>query len=186
MASTEGSRGGKNTGGSATGEVKRGLGQVRDKASQTAKQAQQRGRARLERGKEAAADQVQQLAGAVEDFAGKLGDTNAFSGYAADFGRRLSAFADGLRDRSIDELADDARELARRNPTMYLLGSVAVGMALARFMKASARRPRAGDAQGQGLGYRSFESGSLSEDSLYAPAGAGGTPSAGTDRPTGH
>lgn len=183
MASTEGSRGSRSTSGSAGGEVKRGLGQVRNKAAQTAKQARQRGRERLEQGKDAAADQVQQLAGAVEDFAGKLGETNAFAGYAADFGRRLSAFADGLRDRSLEELAGDARELARRNPTLYLLGSVAVGMAFARFMKASARRPRTGE--GEGLGYESMASGSLSEDSLYAPAGPGGTPS-GTERPTGH
>jgi hypothetical protein len=50
---------------------------------------------------------------------------------------RLSEAAHHLEGRSIDELANDAKRLARENPALFMLGSVAVGFGLSRFFKAS-------------------------------------------------
>jgi hypothetical protein len=162
-------------------QVKQGLEQARQKASETAKEARHRGKERLEKGKDAAADQVQQLAGAVEEAAGRLED-NTFASYASDLGRRMSQFADSLHNRSVDDIAEEVRSLARRNPTLFLLGSVALGVALSRFLKASARRSQGAQRhqggefeygagsrteRGSGIDYSSFSSGSPSADSVY-------------------
>jgi hypothetical protein len=187
---------------SGSSQVKQGLEQVRQKASEGAKEAKHRGKERLEKGKDAAADQVGQLAGAVEDVASKLGESNStFASYASDLGHRISTFADGLHNRSIDDIVEEVRSLARRNPTLFLAGSVALGIAVSRFLKASARRARneqqgAGfdyqsrtmrDTQGTGLDDGSFVSGSPSPDSLYrdrpAPSGEFSSPG-GTGTPS--
>jgi hypothetical protein len=63
----------------------------------------------------------------------------------AEYAQRLSEgvarVADHVRHRSLDELTADAQMLARRNPAVFLVGSVAVGLALSRFMKARSERP---------------------------------------------
>jgi len=46
-------------------------------------------------------------------------------------------FANGLRDKSADELLRDVRNLARRQPALFIGGSVAVGILAARFLKSS-------------------------------------------------
>ena len=45
-----------------------------------------------------------------------------------------------LREGSIDELVDDTRALARRNPGLFIAGGLVAGFVLARFVKASSRR----------------------------------------------
>jgi hypothetical protein len=144
MTSEHESMGNPSTGDRSSGgsQVKQGLETAKQKATDASKEARQRGKEKLEKGKEAAAEQVQQLAGAVGDVAGRL-QNDTLAGYASDLGQRISRFADGLQQRSVDELAEEARALARRNPTVFLLGSVALGVALSRFLKASARRQRA-------------------------------------------
>jgi hypothetical protein len=47
--------------------------------------------------------------------------------------RQLSG---GLRERDVDEFARELGALARRNPGMFLAGSVALGFGVARFFKA--------------------------------------------------
>jgi hypothetical protein len=45
-----------------------------------------------------------------------------------------------LREGSIEDLVDDTRALARRNPGLFIAGGIVAGFALARFAKASAGR----------------------------------------------
>lgn len=113
---------------------------LKEKALETGREARQRGKEQLEAGKSSAADRVQQLAGAVERAAGELQQDNSLARYAADLAGGMGRFAEGLRSRSIDELAGEVQSLARRNPMAFLLGSVALGIALSRFLKASAQR----------------------------------------------
>jgi hypothetical protein len=117
-------------------------------AQAATEQLKDRARDRAEQGKQAAADQAEAVAGAVRDAAGRLGEQNeSLAEYAERVSEGVSRMADRLRNRSIDELTTDAQDLARHNPTIFLLGSVAVGLALSRFMKASGQRQRGEYAQ---------------------------------------
>jgi len=125
--------------------------QSADAARQLAQQGRQiadSGRRQLEQGKDAAADQVQQLAQAVNDAAGSLRQGNgSLAGYANELASGMQRFSQSLRDRSLDDLVAETQDLARRNPTTFLLGSVALGVALSRFMKASAGHSASGPSR---------------------------------------
>ena len=116
----------------------------KQKAREFADQAAQRAKSEAEARKTGAAGQVDQVASAVERAAEELDPT--LSRYAATLAGSMHGIAGRLRDRSVDQLADDVRQLARSNPTMFVLGSIGVGLALSRFLKASPRRaPAAAD-----------------------------------------
>jgi hypothetical protein len=61
-----------------------------------------------------------------------------------------------MRERSVDDLAEELRQLARRNPGVFVLGSLGAGFALARFMKASPRRDHRDRSQ-ETVGDRSWD-----------------------------
>jgi hypothetical protein len=102
--------------------------------------AERRVKAEAEARKEGAAGQVDEVARAVDRAADELHDNPTLSRYAADLAGSMHAVADRMRERSVDDLAEEVRQLARRNPALFVLGSVGAGFALARFMKASPRR----------------------------------------------
>ena len=55
-----------------------------------------------------------------------------------------------IKYQGVDELIIDIRDMARRNPTAFILGSVVVGIGISRFFKASAERRqqiRSGETQ---------------------------------------
>lgn len=118
----------------------------KQKAKDLAKQAGQRAKDEAESRKAGAASQVDQVATAVERAAEELGDNTTLSRYAADFAGSMHGLAGRLRDKSVDELAHDVKQLARNNPTMFVLGSIGVGLVLSRFLKASPRRAQSADA----------------------------------------
>lgn len=49
----------------------------------------------------------------------------------------LSDYAERIEKHTAEDLIRDAFGLARRNPTLFVLGSVGLGLALSRFFKAS-------------------------------------------------
>ncbi len=106
--------------------------------SSLADKIQQDGRERVERGKQAAADQVEQIAGALDEAGSRLNDGQpTLASYASRLAGGLDQLAGRLRESSLEDLARDTRTLATRNPGAFLLGSAAVGLLLARFLKAS-------------------------------------------------
>jgi hypothetical protein len=106
--------------------------------------AGQRIKAEAEARKEGAAGQVEQVASAVGRAADELHDNPTLSRYAADLASSMHGVAERIRERSVDDLAEEVRQLARHNPALFLLGSLGAGFALARFMKASPRREHGG------------------------------------------
>lgn len=127
------------TGGTSAGADPRAdLEAGKQKARELADQAAQRAKSEAEARKAGAAGQVDQVASAVEHAAGELDPT--LSRYASDLASSMHGLAGRLRDRSVDQLAEDVRQLARQNPTLFVLGSIGVGLALSRFLKASPRR----------------------------------------------
>lgn len=83
---------------------------------------------------------------------------------------RLTDLAHQIEHRSIDDLSREAMRLARDNPGLFIAGGIAIGLALSRFMKATAPEHRsdygghsgygAGDVYGQpGYGQPGYGSG---------------------------
>ena len=115
---------------------------LKSKATELTQEAKERGRNQIDTTKKAAADQAQKVAGVIERASAELGrnDQQTLARYTAEFASSIKTLADNLNNRSIDELGTDAIKLARENPTKFLFGSVALGFALSRFVKASADR----------------------------------------------
>jgi len=89
--------------------------------------------------KSAAVDAAEQTASAIGDASASLedaGQTNLSQATAA-LASKLHDFSGYLENRSIDNLFDDARRLAARNPGLFIAGGVVLGVALTRFFKAS-------------------------------------------------
>jgi hypothetical protein len=99
------------------------------------------GRRTLEQRKRSAAERVDGIAQAIERSGAQFSDSEPT---LADLASRLAGtvgnLATRLREGSIDELVDETRGLARRNPGLFMAGGVLVGFVLARFVKASAHR----------------------------------------------
>jgi hypothetical protein len=115
---------------------------LKDKATQAAEEIKARGKDQLEVGKKTAAAGIEQLAGALDQATESLehSEQQSLAGYAQELAANARSFANNLRDRSVDDLIGETQTLARRNPALFFFGSVAVGIALSRFMKASAER----------------------------------------------
>lgn len=58
-------------------------------------------------------------------------------GYADGAARTIERVATGLRDRDLDELAEDVRGFARRQPAVFIGAGLAAGVVAARFLKSS-------------------------------------------------
>jgi hypothetical protein len=115
---------------------------MKSEATGVAQDAKRQGQEQFETRKHMAADQTEKLAGVVErvaeEFKGQ--DQQSLADYAGQLAGSMKSFAESLRERSLDDVIRDTQQMARNNPTLFLMGSVAVGIALSRFLKASAGR----------------------------------------------
>ncbi len=72
-------------------------------------------------------------------------DQGPVSHYAAEFGHAVSGQVDRiaayLRGRDINQLMNDAEDVARRSPAMFLGGAFAIGFLATRFLKSSRPMP---------------------------------------------
>lgn len=120
------------------------LDEGREKVRETGREAADIGREQLQAGAGRAAEGVGDFAEAVGSAASRLSELQheGLADYANRLSSQLSDVSGRLRDKSVDELADDLRRLAERNPALFLLGSVAIGIGLSRFAKASSDRRR--------------------------------------------
>ena len=97
------------------------------------------GKERLANEKQAVAEQADKLADVVERATEELGrvDFMSIAGYADQLAAKLKKFAEKMHTSSVEDLVDETRRAARRNPELFVLGSIAAGVALSRFFKAS-------------------------------------------------
>jgi hypothetical protein len=95
------------------------------------------GKQRLERGKTTAADQVDHVANALKSAGNELGTESPLATYANSLADSISRFGNRLREGSIEDLASDMQLAARRNPTLFVAGGLALGIVLARLVKAA-------------------------------------------------
>jgi hypothetical protein len=127
-------------------EPRRAEGVVRkaaDKASELAHGAGEQVQEAVNRKKDQAADRLASIANAVREAARSLQqqDPGGLARHADTAARQIERASGYLRERDLRGLARETEELARRRPELFLAGSVLAGLALARLLKSSARRP---------------------------------------------
>jgi hypothetical protein len=72
--------------------------------------------------------------------------------YATRMADGVAGVAKRLRDGRVEDLTREARALADRNPGMFLLGGAALGVVVARFLRASAQGAASSDSPEQRAG----------------------------------
>lgn len=121
-------------GGGGGGAVKQ---QLRDGVQSLKSQAGERVRNYAVDGKERATDALADFSNVVREAADQIderlgGDLGQYARRAAD---AVSDYAEGLRNKEVDDLFDDARGLVRRSPAVAVGVAAAVGFVLVRLVK---------------------------------------------------
>lgn len=100
-------------------------------------------------GKHSVADSFGQVIGLVHEFADRFdGDATApIANYLRDAVGILEGLQQDIRDRPVEDLIEDGRELVRRQPGIAVGAAMALGFVAARFVKAAAVDDRR-DTQG--------------------------------------
>ena len=141
------------TGGNSTNDIKATTADaaesVKNEAVKLGSSARQAGeniaREKAEDARGHIASRTDSVETAVNDVASALGEHSDTLGYyASEVADTMSSFNNRLKTSSLDELASDARRVARDNPAMFMLGAVAIGAIASRFFQASASRGQAG------------------------------------------
>lgn len=118
-----------------------------EEATRLARQVKEESKARVDEYRGTAADKVDRLAQGVKAAASELddGDLGQLSRHINDLAGGMTRLSQGLREKSADELIRDVNRLARDNPTLFVVGGVALGFALTRLLRASTQASDGGD-----------------------------------------
>lgn len=116
--------------------------EVKARAEQASQEAKAKGREQLEEQESRAADTMDKMADATHAAADQLTQRNEtnLSHYVSEIADGIGKLSNNLQHKNTDELIQEASGLARNNPGLFMLGSVAVGFGLSRIAKAN--RPR--------------------------------------------
>ena len=115
-------------------------------SSGLAGKVKERATAQLSVQKERATDGLGSIAHAVRQTSERLRDDQqeTMAQYVEQAAAQLERFSNSLREKDLSELLQDARQLARRQPALFVGGGFAVGLLAARFLKSSQERERSG------------------------------------------
>ncbi|HET7237698.1 MAG TPA: hypothetical protein VFI76_01640 [Terrimicrobiaceae bacterium] len=122
------------------------LDQIKTSAQSVARQAQEAGRNLIDEQKESLAQKVDQYAEALRLASERLrsDEGNMLAGPAQKAADRLDGMSGYLREKQLPDVLDDLESYARRKPEVVFGGLFVVGLAAARFLKATRKRPRRG------------------------------------------
>jgi hypothetical protein len=134
----------------------------------------------LDEGKDRAIGTVHGVAQALRKTAEGLQEAEGgefVARYAERAADQIERFTDSMRDRHLTDLVADLDDFARRQPTLFLVGAVAAGFVVGRFMAASGeRRPHEPAAQGREYRSRASRDGAQGRTGMAGyGAGAYGT-----------
>lgn len=103
-------------------------------------EAKAQGSEQFEHYRDTAAEQLDSLKQGAQSAASALegNDTLGLSQYLGQAAEYLGSFAEQIRHESAEDLLHRGSRLARDNPALFLAGSVAIGFAMSRFLRASA------------------------------------------------
>jgi hypothetical protein len=81
---------------------------------------------------------VGDVAEALDAAAGSLrGKEPWLADATEDLSQNVRHFAEGGRSKSFDELRHDLEGIARRNPTLFMMGALAIGVGVSRLLKSA-------------------------------------------------
>ena len=125
---------GDDTGGTATGLK----GQIRHGAQSLKNQAGEKARSYVVDNKAKATDKLDDFSRIIEDAARSIDDRlgSEYGDYARKAATYVSDFSDNIRNKEVDELVDDVREIVRKSPGAALGVAAVVGFTLVRLVKA--------------------------------------------------
>lgn len=114
------------------------LNHIKEGVSEAIGSAREQADAHFGQYRDTAADQIDALARGAKSAVSEIeaNDTLGLSHYLADMADSMSGLSSKLRHMSAEQLLHDGSRLARENPGLFLVGSVAVGFGLSRFLKA--------------------------------------------------
>jgi hypothetical protein len=113
---------------------------AREQAATAAALLKKQARRVAEQQKTTGAEQMRGVARAIDDAAGDLEKKMPQAAeFIHDMAGRLEATATSLRERSVDDLLDQASAFGRRQPAALFAGAMLTGFALTRFLKSSTR-----------------------------------------------
>lgn len=141
---------GDDTGGTAIGAGAPLGQQVRDQAQSLKQQAGDRLRGYAEDGKGRATTALDDLSRMINDAATSIdeklgGDYGQYARRAAD---TVSGISDRIRDKDVDALFEDARDLVRKSPGIAIGAAALVGFTLVRLVKAGVPADKGGSGEG--------------------------------------
>jgi hypothetical protein len=105
--------------------------ELKSQAADKARDYAQEGKTRAASGLESVAKMIGDSAAQIDE---KLGD--AYGDYARRAAEAVSGFSGSLRDKDVDELVGEARDLVRRSPALAIGAAAAAGFVIARLIKA--------------------------------------------------
>jgi ElaB/YqjD/DUF883 family membrane-anchored ribosome-binding protein len=105
--------------------------EIKDQAADKARTYAEEGKVRASAGLDSVAKMIGDTAGQIDE---KLGE--AYGDYARRAAEAVSGFSDNLREKEVEELLDDARDLVRRSPALAIGAAAAAGFVIARLIKA--------------------------------------------------
>ncbi len=115
------------------------LATIKAEAGKLKTEASTKARSAAEEGKTKAAETLGSVSHVTREAADKLKGTQAeplanIINSAAD---SVESFAQRMREKSVDDIIDDTRELVRRSPVLVIAVAAAAGFIVSRFLKAS-------------------------------------------------
>ncbi|MBB4630520.1 hypothetical protein [Sphingosinicella soli] len=115
------------------------LASIKAEAGKLKSEASTKARSAAEEGKTRAAETLGSVSHATREAADKLKGTQAeplanIINSAAD---SVESFAQRMREKSVDDIIDDTREMVRRSPVLVIAAAAAAGFIISRFFKAS-------------------------------------------------
>jgi hypothetical protein len=128
--------------------------EVKSQVTDIAGAAQEQATNFLDEQKGMAAQRIGGVANALRHAGQELAgnDEGALAQYTDTLAGQLDRFSNTLRDREIGSLFDDAKQLAYRQPELFVAGALAAGFVLGRFFKSSRRSYRSNRAYDDSYG----------------------------------
>lgn len=128
---------GRKSGSSGGGTTDKLVSQVRDQVTSLRGQATDKLRGMADDGKDRATGLLDDISAIIEDAARSIDDRlgQEYGDYAHRASGAVSSFAGKVRDKSVDDIVGDTRDIVRKSPAVAIAAAAVVGFALMRVVK---------------------------------------------------
>jgi hypothetical protein len=139
-------------GGNGGGTTEKLVGQVREQVVSLRGQAGDKLRSVADDGKTRATGLLDDVAGIIEDAARSIDERlgGEYGDYAHRASSAVSGFAGRVRDKSVEDIIDDTRDIVRTSPAVAIAAAAVVGFALMRVVRTGLDQARGGNGGGRG------------------------------------